>query len=107
MINRVLIRIKVVQMLYSYLLTQGEFKLAELPENSSRDKKFAHALYVDFLLLTLRLSGFKFTPTMRSIVGVDDNKYLPTTRVARLLNQDSDLKAELKVRILRLCLVMS
>ena len=96
MINRVLIRIKVVQMLYSYLLTQGEFKLAELPENSSRDKKFAHALYVDFLLLTLRLSGFKFSPTMRSIAGVDDNKYLPTNRVARLLNQDSDLKAAAK-----------
>lgn len=83
-------------MLYSYLLTQGEFKLAELPENSSRDKKFAHSLYVDFLLLTLRLSGFKFNPTAKSIAVVDDNKYLPTNRVARLLNQDSDLKAAAK-----------
>ena len=96
MINRVLIRIKVVQMLYSYLLTQGEFKLAELPENSSRDKKFAHTLYVDFLLLTIRLSGFKLSPIARSIAGVDDNKYLPTNRASRLLNQDSDLKAAAK-----------
>lgn len=83
-------------MLYSYLLTQGEFKLAELPENSSRDKKFAHSLYVNFLLLTLRLSGFKFNPAAKSIAGVDDNKYLPTNRVSRLLNQDSDLRAAVK-----------
>lgn len=83
-------------MLYSYLLTQGEFKLAELPENSSRDKKFAHSLYVNFLLLTLRISGYKFNPIAKSIAGVDDNKYLPTNRVARLLSQDSDLKAAAK-----------
>ena len=96
MINRVLIRIKVVQMLYSYLLTQGEFKLAALPENSTRDKKFAHSLYVDFLLLTLRLSGVRLTPAVRSIPGVDDNKYLQSNKVARSLRQDSDLKAAAK-----------
>lgn len=96
MINRVLIRIKVVQMLYSYLLTQGEFKLAELPENSTRDKKFAHSLYVNFLLLTLRLSGVKVMPTSRSLAGVDDNKYLPANKVAKALRLDSDLKAAAK-----------
>lgn len=96
MINRVLIRIKVVQMLYSYLLTQGKFKLAVLPENSTRDRKFAHLLYVDFLLLTLRLSGFKLFPASKSLSGVDDNKYLPTNKVAKALRQDSDLRAAAK-----------
>ena len=46
MINRVLIRIKVVQLLYSYLLTQSEFKIESLPENPSRDKKYAYSLYL-------------------------------------------------------------
>ena len=44
MINRILIRIKVVQMLYSYLLTRKEFKIEVAQENASRDKKYAYTL---------------------------------------------------------------
>ena len=59
MINRVLIRIKVVQMLYSYLLSQSEFKIEPAPaESASRDKKYAHTLYLDLLLMVLEMSGF-------------------------------------------------
>lgn len=93
MINRVLIRIKVVQMLYSYLLTQGEFKLPQAPENASRDRRFAYSFYVDLLLMIMRLSGTRLTSGMRAIAGVDDNRYLPANRVCRLLRADSDLKA--------------
>lgn len=57
MINRVLIRIKVVQMLYSYLLTRSEFKIEPAPETVSRDRKYAYAVYLDLLLLIIELSG--------------------------------------------------
>ncbi|MBR6638753.1 MAG: transcription antitermination protein NusB [Muribaculaceae bacterium] len=58
MINRILIRIKVVQMLYSYLLTRKEFKLEVAPETASRDKKYAYTLYLDLFILLLKLSGY-------------------------------------------------
>lgn len=38
MINRILIRMKVVQMLYSYLLTRSDFNILPAPESQSRDK---------------------------------------------------------------------
>lgn len=59
MINRVLIRIKVVQMLYSYLLTQSNFNIEPAPESVSRDKKFAYTTYVNLLLMILKLAGAK------------------------------------------------
>ena len=57
MVNRILIRTKVVQMLYSYLLTRTEFKIDTDPDLSSSDKKFAHVAYVDLLMLLLELTG--------------------------------------------------
>ena len=57
MINRILIRIKVVQLLYSYLLTQTDFRIDSAPEAASNDKKFAYAVYLDLLLLILEISG--------------------------------------------------
>ncbi len=45
MINRILIRIKVVQMLYSYLLTRNEFQLQQAPVAKSRDSKYAYSTY--------------------------------------------------------------
>lgn len=57
MINRILIRIKVVQMLYSYLLTRKEFSVEKAPISTSKDKNFAYKLYLDLILLILELSG--------------------------------------------------
>lgn len=57
MVNRILIRTKVVQLLYSYLLTRTEFKIDMEPDISSADKKFAHVAYVDLLMLLLELTG--------------------------------------------------
>lgn len=57
MINRILIRIKVVQMLYSYMLTQSQFRILPPPEKKNRDVRCAYNTYIDLLLLILKLSG--------------------------------------------------
>lgn len=93
MINRVLIRIKVVQMLYCYLLTQGDFKLQQAPESSSRDKKFAYAFYLQLILLLIRTFGHKLNPGAKAIAGVDDNRYLPGNKIVKQLWADSEIKA--------------
>lgn len=59
MINRILIRIKVVQMLYSYLLTRSEFHIENGPEKNTRDSRYAYSLYLDLLLIILELSGYR------------------------------------------------
>ena len=58
MINRILIRLKVVQMLYSYLLTRNDFSLVALPENESRDKKYAYSIYLRLIDAIIRMSGY-------------------------------------------------
>lgn len=72
MVNRVLIRMKVVQMLYAYLISKSEFQILQMPETASRDKRFAYKVYVDLLLNVLRLSGYK----------VGDAESLPSSQLA-------------------------
>ena len=55
MINRVLIRIKVVQMLYSYLLTEKQFSLEPSPSQPTKEKRFAYKIYLDTLALMVQL----------------------------------------------------
>lgn len=68
MVNRVLIRLKVVQLFYSYLLSKSDFKIEMPQETSSPDRRYAYNAYARLLLLILELSGinvakkFKFTP---------------------------------------------
>lgn len=93
MINRVLIRIKVVQMLYCYLLTQNEFKIESAPETASRDKRFAYSMYLDLLVMLLRLSGYKLTNNDVAIAGVGDNKYLRANKIIRALYADAEVKS--------------
>lgn len=57
MINRILIRIKVIQMLYSFMLTRSDFHVQEAPSKNNRDSRFAYEMYLDTLLLILKLSG--------------------------------------------------
>ena len=57
MINRTLIRLKTVQMLYSYLLTRHEFTIEPEPKKLTKDTRSAYALYLDLLLVILKLSG--------------------------------------------------
>lgn len=56
MINRVLIRIKVVQMLYSYLLTEKLFTIESQPEPPTKEKRYAYNLYLSMLALMVEIS---------------------------------------------------
>lgn len=56
MINRVLIRIKVVQMLYSYLLLEKTFMIESQPTPPTKEKRFAYSLYLDMLVLIIKIS---------------------------------------------------
>ena len=88
MINRILIRIKVIQILYSYLLTKGEFKLEPLTENLSRDRKYANTIYFDLLLLILKLSGHKIGNNVSITPSL-----LQNSKIAKLLIANDDIKA--------------
>lgn len=57
MINRVLIRIKVVQLLYSYLLVENQFSLESQPSAPTKEKRFAYSLYLDMLVLMTRIAN--------------------------------------------------
>ncbi len=92
MINRILIRIKVVQILYSYLLSYSEFKIDEAPVNASRDRRFAYAVYLDMLNLIRLLSGCKINNPEALPVGIELNKHLVANRVGKALAADPDLK---------------
>ncbi len=56
MINRVLIRIKVIQLLYSYLLIENHFMLESQPSAPTKEKRFAYSLYLDMLVLMVKVS---------------------------------------------------
>lgn len=95
MINRVLIRIKVVQLLYSYLLTQSEFKIEPQVENPSRDKKYGYELYLDLLMMVMEMSGFDVSSGRRQTLlhGVTLNKHIDHNALARSLNSIDEIKA--------------
>ncbi|MCH5319103.1 MAG: hypothetical protein J1E38_05290 [Paramuribaculum sp.] len=61
MINRILIRNKVVQLLYSYLLTKSEFKIESEPESNSKEKRFAYKVYLNTLNLLFTIGGLRKT----------------------------------------------
>lgn len=88
MINRVLIRIKVVQMLFCYFLNRNEFHLHAAPESASKDKQFAYTLYLDLLLMSLRLSGYKIGTSN----VVFSNKFLTENRISKALKSDPAVK---------------
>ncbi len=94
MVNRILIRIKVVQMLYSYLLTKNEFKIESAPESSSRDKKYAYTLYLDLLLFILELSGYsvKSGDKKSPLNVIGSTNRLASSKMAKSLAYDEDIR---------------
>lgn len=93
MINRVLIRIKVVQMLYSYLLTKSEFKIEPAPESATRDKRFAYTVYIDTLLMILRMSGHNAGLRQLSpLAGHTIHPALSSSKLVRALRDDDQIK---------------
>ena len=93
MINRVLIRIKVIQILYSYLLTQSDFHIESAPESESRDKRYAYSLYLDLLLLILRISGFRLAGSEKLVGAISDNKYLSAGKMVRSVFSDVNVRS--------------
>lgn len=87
MINRILIRIKVIQILYSYLLTRSEFSIESAPINATRDKKYAYTIYFDLFLLILQLSGHKIGAKSISVTTL-----LSNSKVAKILAQNDEIK---------------
>lgn len=57
MINRILIRIKVIQILYSFLLVEKQFTLESNPTAPTKEKRFAYSLYLDMLVLLIKLAN--------------------------------------------------
>lgn len=91
MINRILIRTKVVQMLYSYLLTRSEFKIDTAPEGGSKDKRYAYAVYSDLLILIQQLSGCRIAGKARQ-AAVDVDPKLARNRVGKALADNDTVK---------------
>lgn len=96
MINRVLIRIKVVQLLYSYLLTRSEFKIEKAVETSSADRRYSFEAYAELLLLILELSdrrinaeGAENQLVKRAIAGC---KFVDS-KLSSALMSNADVKA--------------
>lgn len=92
MINRILIRIKVVQMLYSYLLTRNDFKLSPEPDgvNVSNDKRFAYEVYLDLLTLLFEIAGIG-TPDAKAHTTLTQ-KALDKIKVPRAIAADSTVR---------------
>lgn len=85
MINRVLIRIKVVQLLYSFLLVEKKFMIESQPSNPTKEKRFAYALYLDILLLMVRIS--------ERVKGKGGKHSLKDTRFIHTLINDDKIKS--------------
>lgn len=88
MINRSLIRIKTVQILYSYLLTRSDFKLEAAPApGDARDRRFAYSVYLDLLVLLLKLSAMPLGP--KSGITLEPDPALKKNRVGKTLRDDA------------------
>ncbi|MDD6280199.1 MAG: transcription antitermination protein NusB [Bacteroidales bacterium] len=92
MINRILIRIKVVQMLYAYLLTRSEFHIESTPAKDTRDARYAYMMYLDLLLLILRLSGYKIGSKHSSGEIAGESNPLSDAPLAKALSADLDIR---------------
>lgn len=87
MINRVLIRIKVIQILYSYLLVEKKFSFEDMPSMPTKEKRFAYALYLDMLVLLDRIA--------HNIRRRGGDEPLTDTRFIKRLDNDDQLKPHL------------
>ncbi|MCM1490343.1 MAG: transcription antitermination protein NusB [Muribaculum sp.] len=85
MINRVLIRIKVVQLLYSYFLVQYNFSVLSSPSSPTKEKRFAYSLYLDYLYLMMKIAD---------TIKKSDKRYpLLETRFMQRLASDNIMKS--------------
>lgn len=99
MINRILIRIKVVQLLYSYLLTRSEFNIEPAPvDTNSQEKKLAYNIYLDLLLFILELSGYDVKAGgAHPVPQARSNRQLRENRLVKAINTDEKLRRALLI----------
>lgn len=90
MINRVLIRIKVIQLLYSYLLTEKLFTLEGQPTPPTKEKRFAYKLYLDVLVLMKRIAD--------NVQQRSGHYPLADNRFIRTVSADEKIKSRLVQR---------
>lgn len=88
MINRVLIRIKVIQLLYSYLLIEKHFMLESQPASPNTESRFAYNLYLDLLVLMVKIS--------RNVEQRGGNRPLEHTKFIARISADDKVKALLR-----------
>lgn len=82
-------------MLYSYLLTRSEFKIEQAPDTTSRDRKYAYAVYLDLLLLILELSGENVksgTDVSHPLASLGASNPLAGSRLAMSLAGDDNIR---------------
>lgn len=84
MINRVLIRIKAIQILYSYLLVEKKFSFESMPSMPTKEKRFAFSLYLDMLVLLRDIA--------HSIRRRGGDEPLADTRFIKRLDNDEQMK---------------
>lgn len=84
MINRILIRIKTVQLLYSYLLVQKPFSLESQPSSPTKEKRFAYNIYLDTIYL--------FDELAKRTKGKNDSLPLLKSSFIRRLENDETFK---------------
>lgn len=94
MINRILIRVKVVQMLYSYMLTRSEFRIKPAPDKNNRDTRCAYNTYCDLLLLILKLSGQNVNADAKAnpLASLGSDNPLASFKMIRSLASDDDIR---------------
>lgn len=95
MVNRVLIRLKVVQLLYSYMLSRSEFKIETPVETSSPDRRYSFVAYSELLLLLLELSGHKVSGSRAvpaHISAAIAGARFAESKVARFLASNDDVR---------------
>lgn len=97
MINRTLIRLKVVQLLYSYLIARVDFRLIPEPARKTRDAVWSYAVYTDLIMFIIELSGRSVDGRIAAGVPRQDANELYRLRVPKALAEDSAVR-ELLVR---------
>ena len=92
MINRSLIRIKTIQILYSYLLTRKDFHLVPEPHGDDipADDRFAYSVYLDYLFLLLKLSSVPVDSNMAFASAGD--AVLKKNTVGSMLAREKDVR---------------
>ena len=97
MINRTLIRLKVVQLLYSYLIARVDFRLLPEPARKTRDAVWSYEVYASLLMFIIELSGRSVDGRVPTGVPTPNANELYGLRVPKALAEDSAVK-ELMMR---------